>query len=678
MQFHQNGFQVGDPELAGPSTDWHPEQAGGNALPAKTDVLIVGSGSAGLTLAAQLAAFPDIATCVVERRDGPLELGQADGITCRTMEMFNAFGFAEQVLREAYWVNETTFWRPDEDAGHGIVRGGWTPDTEAGLSEFPHVILNQARVHGFYLECMAKSAHRSAPCYGWRLADLTVDPDANTSHPVTAVFERGSAASGVESAVVQARYAVGCDGARSAVRRALGLALEGDSANQAWGVMDVLPVTDFPDVRKKVLIRSPGGGSVLIIPREGGYLTRFYVELDKLDADERVGERNLTLEQLIAAVTKVLRPYAFEVRDVTWWSVYEIGQRLCPRFDDVAVEKGEERLPRVFIAGDACHTHSPKAGQGMNVSMQDAFNLGWKLAAVLQGTSPPALLKTYSAERQAVAQDLINFDRSWSAMLSAPLKAAEDAGVEGVTPDEIQAYFIKQGRYTAGTATRYAPSACTGDGRHQALGTGFPVGMRFHSAPVVRLADARPMHLGHTIEADGRWRVFAFGDRSDPTSHGSALWRLCDFFVDDASSPLRRHTPSGADIDSLIDLRAVFQQRHHDLAIETAHPLLLPHKGRFAVRDYEKMFCADVDGVDIFDLRGIDRNRGCMVIVRPDQYVADILPLDDVATLANVFASVLLDSNTTPPDCEATLRSSPDVANPRVEHPRAQPAIGAG
>ena len=72
------------------------------------------------------------------------------------------------------------------------------------------------------------------------------------------------------------------------------------------------------------------------------------------------------------------------MKEVAWWSVYEIGQRLTDKFDDVPAAEVATRLPRVFIAGDACHTHSPKAGQGMNVSMQDTFNLGWKLAAVLR------------------------------------------------------------------------------------------------------------------------------------------------------------------------------------------------------------------------------------------------------------------------------------------------------
>ena len=123
-----------------------------------------------------------------------------------------------------------------------------------------------------------------------------------------------------------------------------------------------------------------------MIPREGGYLVRIYVELDKLNENERVSSRNITIDRLIAAVQRIIRPYTIEVKEVAWWSVYDIGQRLCDKFDDVPDEEVASRVPRVFIAGDACHTHSPKAGQGMNVSMQDAFNLGWKLAAVSAGS----------------------------------------------------------------------------------------------------------------------------------------------------------------------------------------------------------------------------------------------------------------------------------------------------
>src|SRR5215216_7672743 len=100
MQFHLNGFEPGDPEISDPVERVLASGTSGS-VPEEVDVLIVGCGPAGLTLAAQLAAFPDIRTCIVEQKDGPLQLGQADGIACRTMEMFEAFQFSERVLKEA-------------------------------------------------------------------------------------------------------------------------------------------------------------------------------------------------------------------------------------------------------------------------------------------------------------------------------------------------------------------------------------------------------------------------------------------------------------------------------------------------------------------------------------------------------------------------------------------------
>jgi 2-polyprenyl-6-methoxyphenol hydroxylase-like FAD-dependent oxidoreductase len=641
MQFHLNGFRPGNPEIAAPSEQTK-ALLNTDSLAAEVDVLIVGCGPAGLTLAAQLVAFPDIKTQIVEQKPGPLQVGQADGIACRTLEMFEAFGFSERVLKESHWINETSFWKPDPHATANIVRHSRIQDVEDDLSEFPHVILNQARVHDFYLDVMRQSASRLEPHYARRLVDLSVDTAASAgTHPVTVRLERIDDANNGQIETVKARYVVGCDGARSGVRQSIGRALEGDSASQAWGVMDILAVTDFPDVRMKALIQSAHEGSIVLIPREGGYMFRVYVELDKLNKDERVSGRNITIEKLIAAAQRIFHPYKLEVKEVPWWSVYEIGQRLCDKFDDVPAAEVSKRLPHVFIAGDACHTHSPKAGQGMNVSMQDSFNLGWKLAAVLQGRCPPTLLHSYSAERQTIAKELIDFDRAWAKMLSAPQKSPTNPG--GVDAADVQHYFVEHGRYTAGTATQYQTSLITAAPEYQHLATGLRVGTRLHSAPVIRLADAKPFQLGHAGKADGRWRIFAFADRTDPAAPTSRVRALCDFLADSVTSPIRKYTPAKADIDAMIDVRAVFQQGHRDLRVEAMPALLLPVKGRYGLRDYEKMFCPDLRaGIDIFDVRGIDRDHGCLVVVRPDQYVADVLPLDAYDRLSAFFDGVML------------------------------------
>ena len=639
MQYHLDGFRTGDPAVYEGSESTEDR----HTLPAEVDVLIVGCGPAGLTLAAQLARFPDIKTLVVEQREGPLLMGQADGIACRTLEMFEAFGFSSQVLQEAYWLRETAFWNPDENNRGHIIRTGRVQDVEDGLSEFPHVILNQARVHDFYLSSMRNAPTRLQPFYGRKLLSVEVSPDVALSHPVASRFEKSNAAVVGAVETVRAKYVVGCDGARSTVRKEMGRILQGDSANQAWGVMDVLAITDFPDIRLKTVIHSASDGSIIIIPREGGYLVRFYVQLDRLEKAQRVADRNITLEGLIAAAQRILRPYTLDVKETAWWSLYEIGQRLCDKFDDVPDGATHFRVPHVFIAGDACHTHSPKAGQGMNVSMQDSFNLGWKLASVLLKRCAPDLLHTYSAERQGVARELIEFDREFAQMFSATPKPPGTAGA-GIDPAEFQRYFLQQSRYTAGTETRYRRSILIAEPTWQHLAEGLPIGMRFHSAPVIRLADAKPMQLGHAAKADGRWRFYLFAGSEDPTGPTSGFRRLCDYLVDAAASPISRFTPHTSVIDSVFDVRAVFQQGRHQLELAKMPGLLLPRKGRLGLRDYEKIFCADSAAAvgDVFDLRRINRDRGCIVIVRPDQFVANVLPVEARAEIGEFFDGFML------------------------------------
>ncbi len=619
MQYHLNGYRTGSPDV-------HPKAEPREDC--EIDVLVVGTGPAGLTLAAYLAGFADINTVIVERREGPLEKGQADGVSCRTMEMFNCFGFVEQVIREAYGVNEATFWKPDPDAPDAIMRSGRVQDVEDGLSEMPHVILNQARVHDMYLEVMRNAPTRMEPLYGQTLVDLRRKEDGF----VAATLEDAQG----ERQIKRARYVVGCDGARSRVRKAIGLELQGDSANKAWGVMDILATTDFPDIRYKSLIQSASEGTILLIPREGGYMVRMYVELDQLNPDERVSARNLSAQDLIAAAGRILRPYTLDVKDVVWWSVYEIGQRLTPAFDDGLA--GQD--PRIFIAGDACHTHSPKAGQGMNVSMGDAFNLGWKLVSVLRGQMPAALLRSYSAERQAVAQELIDFDQEFARIMSAP---PQDHDVDGQRRHLVQDYFVKHGRYAAGVLVRYGRSDFTGDTTHQHLASGLQIGMRFHSAPVIRLGDGKPVHLGHVQQADARWLLCAFTGGGGLSAQLARLGAFGAWLHHDPASPVLRYTPKGADPDALFDARCVLDAHHHDLSVADLSAAFRPTKGRFGLIDYEKAFCVNrLSGEDIYQMRGIDRTHGCLAIIRPDQHIADILPLTDTARLAAYFDRIMI------------------------------------
>ncbi|THG30367.1 3-hydroxybenzoate 4-monooxygenase [Glaciibacter flavus] len=629
MQFHHDGYVSGDPRVlpaSGTGVDRPSE------LPDEVDVLIVGSGPAGMIAAAQLAQFPGITTRLVERRPGRLEIGQADGIQARSVETFDAFGFAERIIAEAYRITEMAFWKPDPADPTRIARAARTIDDPTGISEYPHLIVNQARVLDYFAEVMVNAPTRMTPDYGFEFRDLRIDDETGAGeHPVAVTLARTSGEDAGEERVVRAKYVIGADGARSGVRRAIGCTLAGDQANHAWGVMDVLVVTDFPDIRTKCAIQSHEGGSILLIPREGGYLFRMYVDLGEVPVGGEEALRATTITEIIAQANRIMHPYHLDVRDVAWHSVYEVGHRLADRFDDVPVDEIGIRLPRVFITGDACHTHSAKAGQGMNVSMQDGFNLGWKLGHVLDGRSPASLLSTYAAERRVVAKELIDFDRQWSALMAA---RPEDLQ----SPTELEEFYVRTAEFPAGFLTQYEPSMLIAEPRHQESATGFPIGKRFKSAPVVRVCDANPVHLGHHAKADGRWRIYVFADAAR-AGEASSVTEWAEWIAHSPESPVLAHTPEGGDIDAWFDVKVVYRQDHTGVDIGAVPDAFLPRVGRFGLVDYEKVYAADpLD--DIFEARGIHHD-GAVVVVRPDQYVADVLPLTATGELAAFFTAIM-------------------------------------
>ncbi|MFP3579089.1 FAD-binding monooxygenase [Arthrobacter sp. SIMBA_036] len=624
MQFHHHGYVSGDPRVepaAGVGINRPAE------LPDQVDVLIVGTGPAGMLTAAQLSQFPDVTTRIIERRPGRLAIGQADGIQARSVETFQAFGFAERIIAEAYRITEMAFWKPDPADHSRIVRAARAVDDPAGISEFPHLIVNQARVLDYFAEVMANSPTRMTPDYGYEFHSL--EATGKGDYPVTVTLGHTSGPNEGTERIIKAKYVVGADGARSKVRSAIGCTLAGDQANHAWGVMDVLATTDFPDIRLKCAIQSGAGGSILLIPREGGHLFRMYVDLGEVNPNDNGAVRKTTIEHIIEKANDIIHPYTLEVRNVAWHSVYEVGHRLTDRFDDVLPEERGHRTPRVFITGDACHTHSAKAGQGMNVSMQDGFNIGWKLGHVLEGRSPESLLDTYSAERQVVAKNLIDFDKQWSSLMAKKPEEFED-------PTELENFYTRTAEFPAGFMTQYAPSMLIAEPKYQELAAGFPLGKRFKSAPVLRVCDTNPLQLGHHAKADGRWRIYVFADAA-PAGAPGPVADFAEWIANSPDSPVVG-TPSDLDSDAWFDVKVIYQQDHTAVDINAVPAAFKPTVGPFKLTYLEKVFGTDPTN-DIFDQRGLSRD-GVVVVVRPDQYVANILPLNATAELGEFFAAV--------------------------------------
>ena len=628
MQIHYRGYQSEDPRIkpaAGVGIDRPTE------LPDEMDVLIVGTGPAAAVVAAQLSRFPSINARAIEQRPGRLAVGQADGIQARSVETFQAFGFANEVIEEAYRNVEMCFWKPDAEDPSRIVRASRAPDDATGMSEFPHIYVNQSRILDYFLRDAVRAPGRLVPDYGIEYLDSEVDPTAQ--YPVTARVRYTAGPRQGEERTVRAKYLVGGDGARSRVRASLGHQLRGEAAMHAWGVMDIMANTDFPDIQVKCSIQSHDAGNILLIPREGGYLVRMYVDLGDTDEHDAGAVRKTTIDEMIAKANRIIAPYTLDVREVTWWSVYEVAHRITDGFDDVPDEERGTRTPRAFIMGDACHTHSAKAGQGMNVSIQDGFNLAWKLAAVLEGRAPESLLSTYADERKVIAQNLIDFDKEWSDLMAKPVDEWED-------PNELEEYYLRTLEFPAGFMTQYSPSMITLGAEHQQLAVGYPIGKRFKSAEVIRRADNRWRHLGHFHEADGRWRIYVFADAAAPALTGTPTADFADWWANDPASPRVRYTPAGGDEDAVFDTKVIYQQDYTLVEHTDVPRAFQPVKVPYGLIDINQIF-ASGHGRDIFRDREISRD-GAIVIVRPDQYVAGVLPLTAREELSAFFAGNML------------------------------------
>ncbi|KAF3763879.1 hypothetical protein M406DRAFT_341274 [Cryphonectria parasitica EP155] len=612
----------------------------------QTEVLICGSGSAGLMAALWLAKY-NIPFLILEARDGPLVVGKADGVQCRTVEIFESFGISEELLRESYHVLEIAFWGPDgntgldadgkdgEGGGGGIKRSHFAPDKEPGLSHQPHVILSQTRINELITNEMLRCGGTNVE-YGHEVINVKVDSeeaDDPDAYPVTVAARKD----GME-VLFRAKYALGCDGAHSAVRKSLGFSMLGDSTNAIWGVADIFPRTTFPDIRKKSVLQSTSG-TLMIIPREGDEISRFYIEFPPGTIASEITEKDIHDRARL-----IFRPYELEIAETRWWSAYAIGQRLANHF--------HERF-RVFLTGDACHTHSPKAGQGMNLSLQDGYNIGWKLGAYLSGQASEDLVRTYVSERQKTATELIDFDRKWTQIF----KSSGRGDAAGHDSNLVRDAFVKAGRYTAGQAYRYDkniivwPSqghdtqmavAKTSPVSNAETGPQLVVGMRLPSAQVVRYSDARVFQLLSVIKSDCRWRILVFdGDVQQKTiqSRLEDVGRKLEMLI-------QEFTPDGADPDSLIEPLLVLKAERTNIELVQIPEVFKPVTGKYRIRSLHKVFVDDMSYNSghghAFDTLGVGTSETTIVVVRPDQFISMVIPGAEVDALGSFFRGFMI------------------------------------
>ncbi len=341
----------------------------------KTDVLIVGAGPTGLSLACQLIRY-GIDFVIIDKKDQITRYSKAIGVQARTLEIYEQIGLADELIKQGTLAEKVRL------AEGGKIRGEITlKNIGENLSRYPFLLIVEQSLHEHTLYNFVKSHGKEV------LWNTELDRFSQDETGVKAIVKN---ADGMTE-TIEAKFLVGCDGPKSTVRHALDLKFEGSTFERLFYVADVQIDWEFSHDALMVCLAQNTITAFFPMPGEKRYRI-----VGTLPENEDRREGDILYEEIEKQIIKDTE-LKLDIYNVNWFSVYRVHSRRVTKFS-----RG-----RCFLAGDSAHVHTPAGAQGMNTGIQDAYNLAWKLAYVLRGNSDWGLLETYNEERLANAKRLL-------------------------------------------------------------------------------------------------------------------------------------------------------------------------------------------------------------------------------------------------------------------------------
>lgn len=377
-------------------------------------LVIVGAGPVGL-MCAYLAQLCNIRTVVVDKSNAPLEVGRADALNARSLQLLELVNLFSELYPLGKTCNTSSVWAN----GQFLSRQSSWWDALEGCFHKHFLMLGQSSIEKLLDQ---------------KLNEMGASVRRATTVENIELNEQGCITTLSNGEKIQSRYLIGADGPRSFVRNHFKIPFKIIRPKITWAVIDGIIDTDFPKV-PEIIVFQKETSDVAWIPREGE-MDRFYVRMDR---------KNFSLEEAIDKISLAIEPHSLKFKKIIWYSQFSVKESVAKKF---FIHE------RIFLAGDACHIHSVNGGQGLNTGLADAFNLIWKLNMIIHFGAPAELLQSYESERRPVAESVIE--------TSGALVRATKYSQNGTHAQDYVKIIQKQAGNITGMGIRYGKEGLGG------------------------------------------------------------------------------------------------------------------------------------------------------------------------------------------------------------------------